>query len=174
MDIRCKTNLKPIWTTVGFLPISLLIEVDPSYPPISLENMYINIRESGCRDIIIVGNIDSGSCLVLSWLTVKLISEGFFITLVLNMGGVIPNIIVHKHVFKATLETIVKLKGQFESLTEKTIVIIQEGEIKKLLSAITILRRGKCKSRIMFDESLVDKNLLIEGGVFDVYPYRED
>jgi hypothetical protein len=165
MHIAC-TSVELKSNNIGYFPVSAYITIDPKKPPTSLETFYSDIQKVGCPDLIIQGEIDEESERGLSWATVKLISEGFYISLIVNADTKIPHIVVHKHIYITNLSSIKANRGLLGAAEAKDIVLIEEVSGAKILAVKTILLNNNCKAKIMILSSTLAENEIISNNEF--------
>ena len=157
---------------IGILPISLKLVYTPTKVPLySLPLLYDEIKETHCLDLIIQGPItDESSAEGLSWLTPKLISEGYFISYLTHMNEGLPSIIFTQYVLNTDIH-ILRRKKDLNWIKGNTIIILKDKAITELRMSRKLLLDANVKSKIMFDETLISKNLILEEGVYDLIPY---
>jgi len=172
MKIYCDNIIKKFNSGLGILPTSIIVKINPHKPPVSLELFYDMIKVEGCIDLIIVGPINEESKQGLSWLTPKLISEGYFISYFTDINERLPNIIFTQYIFDAQYDSL-RRRNDLKGLGNKAIIILREDNLSRLMAARQTLLKTEVNSKIMFDKGLLDEQILIDHKVYDLYPYVE-
>ena len=172
MKIYCESLVTMFNGGLGILPTSIVAKIDPHKPPLSLNLFYEQVKAIGCIDLIIIGPINEESKEGLSWLTPKLISEGYFISYFTDMAETLPDVIFTQYIFNAHYDALRRRKD-LKGLGDKAIIILRDDSIDKLKASRYVLLQAGVRSKIMFDEKLISKEMLIMDGIYDLYPYVE-
>jgi hypothetical protein len=155
---------------LGFLAYSNII--DCSQYSDHTEDMYIdlyrNIIDEGCKDIILYNHsrlIDT-----LSWVIPRLISEGYYISLISSLDDcdkfiatrlILPIKFEHRIVF-----------GALDSLSPQDIVIIEDMNIELIMRTLAIIK--DCKAKKYYIESEELNKEIINNKLFDLEPTSLD
>ena len=157
---------------LGVLPVSIKLTYTPTKIPLySLPLLYDKIKETNCLDLIIDGPItDEVSLEGLSWLTPKLISEGYFISYHTNIEEILPSVIFTRYIFDANLH-ILRRRKDIGGLKENVIIILTDKTIPEFKMSRMLLLKNNIKAKVMFDERGIDRKLILEEGLYDIHPY---
>jgi len=152
---------------LGFFPVSLFIDFYPT-DPVELNDLYNTITSfNNVQDIIFRENIDN-NLETLSWVTPKLISEGYYISLFsnnfvdVNYNRLITTI-THPNQFRKNLKLM-------SALTQNDIIILDFYDANYISLTKKILLKHEIKSKILFNSVKIPASELLYLKIYDMYP----
>lgn len=152
---------------LGFWPTSLFVELatDGNLSG-SMEDLYNDICNQGCHDLIFFGDIKTYRE-ELSWLLPRLVAELYIVSLILPMNKLIP-LPARRIILTTDYEMFRKNHENVGSLGENDIILLQETDINKL----KWLRKNLNKTfrgKIFFDEHYISRKDVLKSCIYDLF-----
>ena len=161
---------------LGIQPVSVFVylkDLEEGGTSYKIEEVFKAIISSGVKDVIFYGDFHQID--ILNWLTVKLLSEGYFVSAVLDSKNrAISELRASRVIVYLTLDNL--KDSELSGLTESDYIIINESKIARILA--TVVRLGGLDirvGRIYFNTLLLPRETaLASKKLFNIYPYDGD
>jgi len=156
---------------LGFFPVSLFIDFYPDNS-VNLNDLYNTITSfNNVQDIIFRENV-SNNLETLSWVTPKLISEGYYISLFsnnfvdVNYNRLITTI-THPNQFRKNIKFI-------SVLTQNDIIILDFDDPNFVILTKKLLLKYEIKSKILFNSVKISVSEILNLKIYDMYPLEKE
>ena len=153
---------------LGRLPVSIIVDFyeDES---VDIDDLYDTIKSMGdIRDIIFRENTSVNEK-VLSWVTPKLIAEGYFVS-------VFSNTLFQQLNYNRLITTIYhpnetkKCFNFLQRLIKMDVIILDVGSIDHLIFCRKLLLKSQMEAMVMFNSAKVLCDQVIDAKIYDITP----
>lgn len=160
---------------LGIYPISLFVKLGGiTKGKYSLKDFYEMVEKYKVSDIIFYGNIERNID-TLSWVTSKLISERYHISLVVKYGDQVPIISTNRIITSVTSLRRVKKSQTWHNMssdfTQNDIIILDTHLLEEIYRLRKFIIDNQIKAKIMFNKSRIAPKEILKAEIYDIEPY---
>jgi len=150
-------------------PVSLFLYLNSDGITKPLEDIYESVKSSGVTDILFYG--DFSEVTTLNWLTVKLLSEGYFVSAIMKAQDEAVQILYSSRIIITLCLSDLK-DLDISGLTENDYIIINENSVSKILAVISRLEGLNIQiGRLYFNSMLLSREDALNDKLFEIFPY---
>ena len=154
---------------LGFFPVSMFVCLDGNE---TIGDIYTRITRTEIHDVIFCKEVGKTmNYNILEWVVPRLLSELYFVSLIVTLPNKIPDLVVGRLIVKSDFLYIKKLVNRLKVLSENDILLLSMNNIDELRTSKDLLIKNKLKCRLMFNSSLLSDDSVINAGIYDVIPY---
>lgn len=160
---------------VGFGPTSVWVELfnysAQDYKR-SIDNIISDITLFGCSDVIFHGSIHSNKEALL-WVVPRLLAHNYTVTILINLSDEkglwkVVDVIAHRVIVVVNEKNFKENLSMISKLREVDRVIIDVGDVRKLIKFMEMLLRVNAKIVPMYSKLAISIDNIIEANLYDL------
>jgi len=152
---------------IGNYPVSMIIDFYED-EEVNVKDLYNTIKANEyIKDIIFRENTAVNEE-TLSWVTPKLISEGYFVSI---YSDTLPYTSYNRLITTITHPNLIRKNIKFlQALTDRDLIILDVDSLDYIIFCRKLLLKSQIKTKVMFNSYKVDSNKVIDAYIYDILP----